>query len=177
MRAAVFLLGWVLLCSGPAFAEKVRYVMDGDTFILENNQRVRMIGINAPEISHVKYGKKGQLFGSQAKRHLKDLIEKRDVRLAGGPEPFDRFGRRLAFVYLEDGTFVNRRMIEDGYAESMRKFPHPYREEFLALEKAARGANRGMWSGIQPPWWETFFDQDFWENIQQWLRSAARGMG
>lgn len=141
--AAVF---FVFFLSGPLYAEKVQYVIDGDTFILQNNQRVRMIGINAPETSHRRYGKKGQAFGKEAKERLRKFIEGKEVVLKEDREPFDRFGRRLAYVYLPDGTFVNREMVREGYAETFRRFPFQYKEEFLKLEEVARGAKLGMWN-------------------------------
>ncbi len=152
------LLLLVLFC-GTAFAEKVRYVIDGDTFILQNNQRVRMIGINAPEIGHRKYKKKGQEHGQEAKKYLKSLIEKKDVTLkSGGNDEFDRFGRRLSYVYLPDGTFVNRKMVEDGYAQAYKKFPFEHKEEFLRLEDEARLAGRGIWSGKKESWMDKFVE-------------------
>ena len=142
--------------NGTGFAEKVRYVIDGDTFILQNNQRVRMVGINAPEISYRRYGKKrGQPHGQDAKRYLKNLIEKKEVTLKkGGNDTYDRFGRRLAYVYLPDGTFVNRKMVADGYAEAYRKFPFEYKTEFLQLEHEAQLSRKGMWTAKKQNWLE-----------------------
>ena len=161
---------WVLiLCIlfQPAlYAEKVRYVIDGDTFILEDNQRVRMIGINAPETSHRKYHKKGQTFGREAKSYLKKMIQDQDVELKSDAEPFDRFGRRLAYVYLADGTFVNRKMVEDGYAETFRKFSFQYKEEFLELEKKAREEKRGIWSHKKTSWLTPEFLKFFLRSTQ-----------
>ena len=131
--------------SAPLYAETVGYVIDGDTFILKNNQRVRMIGINAPETSHRRYGKKGQAFGNEAKARLKKWIEKKEVTLKNGRELFDRYGRRLAYVYLPDGTFVNREMVREGYAEAYQKFPFEYKKEFLELEQQAKAGKLGMW--------------------------------
>lgn len=134
-----------LFLSASLHAESVGYVIDGDTFILKNNQRVRMIGINAPETSHRRYGKKGQAFGNEAKERLKKWIEKKEVTLKDGREPFDRYGRRLAYVYLPDGTFVNREMVREGYAEAYQKFPFEYKKEFLELEQQAKAGKLGMW--------------------------------
>lgn len=144
---SVVFLGCFLF-SSALWAEKVRYVIDGDTFILQNNLRVRMIGVNAPEISHKRYKKKGQAYGDEAKAHLKSMIEKKEVTLkSGGNDEYDRFGRRLAYVYLPDGTFVNQRMVQDGYAEAYRKFPFEYKKEFIESEKQAQAVKKGMWSG------------------------------
>lgn len=154
----LFLAAFILF-SPVLWAEKVRYVIDGDTFILESNQRVRMIGIDAPEIRHAKYGKKAEPYGKEAKQYLRRLIQGCDVRLTDGGEPFDRFGRRLAYVYLKDGTFVNRKMVEAGYAETFRQFPFAFKEEFLGLEQKARSEKLGMWAA-KKSWAERF--RGFW---------------
>lgn len=153
-----FLLALLLFCQ-IAHAEKVRYVIDGDTFILQNNQRVRMIGINAPEIGNRKYKKKSQAHGQASKSHLKQLIEKKEVTLKeGGNDQFDRFGRRLSYVYLPDGTFVNQKMVEDGYAEAYRKFPFEYKNDFIEMERRAQAAKRGMWTDKEPGWMESIME-------------------
>jgi len=140
------------------FGEKVRYVIDGDTFILENNQRVRMIGIDAPEVGHRKYGKRAEPFGREARHYLKQLIEKKEVVLKPGEEPFDRFGRRLAYVYLEDGTFVNQKMVEDGYAETFRALSFSFKKGFQELERTARTEKRGMWSERTSTWHDSLYE-------------------
>ena len=140
------------LLTATVFGATVKRVLDGDTFILANGQRVRMIGINAPEIDHPKYHKKGNPFGEESKKYLQKRIQGQDVKLKKGSEEFDRFGRRLAYVYLPDGTFVNREMVLLGYAETFRKFSFTYKEEFLKLEEDARTKKIGMWAG-QPQGW------------------------
>lgn len=150
------------------FAEKaeVRYVIDGDTFILKNNQRVRMIGINAPETSHKRYKKEGQAFGNESKKFLKKTIEGKQVDLHDGEEEFDRFGRRLAYVYLDDGTFLNEKMIELGYAETFRKFPFEFKEEFLKLEESARIQRLGMWKNVK---------EDTFQSFTSWVKNFFTG--
>ncbi len=154
-RCVFFAFAGVLLAAGALCAEKVRHVMDGDTFILESNQHVRMIGIDAPEVDHRRYGKRGEAFGNESRRYLSSLIEHKSIDLSEGLEPFDRFGRRLAYVYLEDGTFVNRQMVAEGYAEVMRKFPFEYKAEFFGLEREARAAKRGLWADRPKSWTES----------------------
>lgn len=155
-RAVLSFVLLLLIFSSSLHAEKVRYVTDGDTFMLEDNQRVRMIGINAPEVSHKQYGKRGEPFGSDSKRYLAGLIEGKVIELKQGSEPFDRFGRRLAYVYLPDGTFVNRKMVEAGFAETFRKFEFEYKNDFLVLEQQARDEGRGMWSREPKTWGDLF---------------------
>lgn len=111
-----------------------------------------MIGINAPETDHRQYNKKGQPYGDEARKYLEGMILKKDVTLKSGEEEFDRYGRRLSYVYLKDGTFVNLEMVKDGYAETYRKFPFEYKSDFLKAEDEARAAKLGMWSGKEPSW-------------------------
>ncbi len=137
--------------TAQVFAERIVYVIDGDTVILKNHERVRLIGIDAPEIDS-KYHR-GEPFGKEAKKYLKELIEGKEVTLKDGPEPRDKYGRRLAFIYLPDGVFVNEVMVREGYAEAYRRFPHKYREHFLELEAEAKGNESGMWGKKKRPWW------------------------
>lgn len=142
-----FLLGGLSFGSAglPLEAEYVQTVIDGDTVILGNQQRVRLIGIDSPEIDHPKYGRFGEYFGEESRTYLKELIEGRDVRLEDGDEAFDKYGRRLAYVFADD-LLVNREMVRLGYAEVFRAFDFRYKEEFLALEREAKAAGRGMWN-------------------------------
>ena len=72
---------------------KVIRVIDGDTFVIEGGERVRMIGINAPELKDP--------FGVESKTHLKKLIENKYVNLIKGDETSDKdyFKRLLRYVY------------------------------------------------------------------------------
>ncbi len=139
-----------------ALAEKVLYVIDGDTIVVGHEETVRFIGINAPEIDHPKYGKLGEPFGQESKEYLQRLLDGHDVRLEGGDEPTDRFKRTLAYVFRDDGLFVNRDMVEKGWAEVYRRFNFKYKTEFLELEKKARQAHLGMWTQRPGDWKEQF---------------------
>lgn len=160
LKLLLFFIFAFSLCGPFVFGEEVRYVIDGDTFILANNQRVRMIGINAPEVSHRRYNKQGQSYGKEARKHLEGMILKKDVTLKSGAEEFDRYGRRLSYVYLQDGTFVNLKMVKDGFAETYRKFPFEYKEDFLKVEDEARAAKLGMWAGEKGVSWK-----DSWKEL------------
>lgn len=74
---------------------KVIRVIDGDTFVIEGGERVRMIGINAPELKDP--------FGVESKTHLKKLIENKYVNLIKGDDTADKdyFKRLLRHVYLD----------------------------------------------------------------------------
>ena len=61
-----------------SFGQEIRVVrvIDGDTFVIEGGERVRMIGINAPELNDI--------YGVESKNHLKTLIESKYVNLIKG---------------------------------------------------------------------------------------------
>jgi endonuclease YncB( thermonuclease family) len=86
--------------------EKVVEIIDGDTFFIENHQRIRLFGINAPELSYC--------MGKDAKQALSSLILGKRVRLRNPVA--DRYGRIMALVY-QDGTFVNDVMLRSGLAQ------------------------------------------------------------
>ncbi len=125
--------------------EPVSHVVDGDTIILENHQRVRFIGIDAPEVDHPRYNKLGEPFGEEAKDYLKERLEGKSVRLESGPEAFDKYGRRLAYVYLGEEC-LNETLLREGYAEAVRKLPYDRKSRYLELEAAAREQKRGLWA-------------------------------
>ena len=104
--------------SNDFFWQEIRVVrvIDGDTFVIEGGERVRMIGINAPELKDI--------YGVESKNHLKTLIESKYVNLIKGDITAnkDYFKRLLRYVYL-DSTDINLKMIEDGFASAYLKYP------------------------------------------------------
>jgi micrococcal nuclease len=127
----------------------VKRVVDGDTFWIDDGSekgiKVRLIGVDAPE-SRNTGTKETAYFGKEASGYLTKLIGGKKVRLEYDAGHYDRYGRTLAYVYLEDGTFVNARLVRDGYATVMTIPPNvKYADTFLKLERRARNQNRGMW--------------------------------
>ena len=149
--AVILYLFFSFLLASQAWAEKVVFVIDGDTVILANHERVRLIGIDAPEIKS-KYHR-GEFFGKESAQYLKARIEGKDVVLKSGAEPRDKYGRRLAYIYLGDGTSIDEELVRLGYASVFRKFPFPEREQFLKLEAEAKEKKLGMWGKKKSPWW------------------------
>lgn len=157
LRMLLFFSLWSFVCS-LASAEQavVKRVIDGDTVVLADETRVRLIGIDAPEIENRDYAHRGEPYGEESKQILKKWIEGKTVNLKDGPEKEDRYHRRLAYLYLEDGFFINLQLVETGAAEAYRKFPHPLQTDFFAAEKRARENSLGLW-GIETrerTWWE-----------------------
>src|SRR3989338_2673862 len=82
-------------------ASVVARVIDGDTIELETSEKVRYIGVDAPETVHPK--KSAQCFGREASKRNTDLAEGKLERLVKDVSETDRYGRLLRYVYLLDG--------------------------------------------------------------------------
>jgi micrococcal nuclease len=151
----------LLLCvavSGVAQAQQpllgyVTRVVDGDTiYVAIGNQieSVRYIGINAPELHHPTRGEEPG--GAAAREVNRALVEGRWITLVLDVAPRDRYGRVLAYVWV-DGRFVNGELVWRGYAQAATYPPNArYADYFRALEGQARTASRGLWAtvGIAP---------------------------
>jgi len=124
---------------------KVERVFDGDTFMAKNGERVRLLGINAPEVIHET--KPGQVFGKRSSALLQRLIQDRIVRLKTDREIRDIYGRLLAQVYLRDGTWINRVMVRRGMAHLYTFTPNiRWAAALAAAEKQARKKKLGIWA-------------------------------
>lgn len=128
---------------------QVRKVVDGDTFWIDDGSKkglkVRLIGVDAPE-SRNSGTKETGYFGRESSDYLKTLISGKKVRLEYDVGHLDKYGRTLAYVYLEDGTFVNATLVKNGYATVMTVPPNvKYADVFLKLERKARNRNKGLW--------------------------------
>jgi micrococcal nuclease len=122
---------------------KVKRVIDGDTILLANEERVRLIGVDTPETKHPQ--KPVQRFGKEAHLFTKKMAEGKQVRLEYDQQRRDRYGRLLAYVYLLDGTSLNAEIIKQGYGFAYTRFPFKYLDEFRQYEKEARENRRGLW--------------------------------
>lgn len=127
----------------------VTKVIDGDTFWADNDTKdgvkVRLIGVDAPESKNV-FKKKIGYYGKEAKAYLTKMLSGKNVKLVCDVDSLDQYGRTLAYVYLEDGTFVNADLMRNGYAMLMTIPPNvKFADEFIKLQKEARENNRGLW--------------------------------
>jgi micrococcal nuclease len=111
-------------------------VIDGDTFRLETGETVRLIGIDAPELS--------QPGSEKSREYLAHLILNKGVTLETGYEDRDKYDRLLRFVYIDD-VCINEEMIRQGYAEA-RYLTDSIREHYIQLEMEAETAKAGLWS-------------------------------
>lgn len=128
---------------------EVKRVVDGDTFWVkdgtEKGAKIRLIGVDTPETVHPR--KPVEYYGREASDFVKSKLKGKKVRLEFDVTEKDRYGRYLAYVYLEDGTFLNAYLVENGYAKVMTVPPNvKYADEFVALARKAREAKKGLWA-------------------------------
>ena len=124
----------------------VERVVDGDTFVLEGGQRVRLIGVDTPESVHPDKSKNTE-FGKEASAFAKEALEGKRVILEKDVSDTDRYGRLLRYVYLEDGTFFNEYLVKEGYAKVYTYPPDvKFSDVFVEAERYARENNKGLWA-------------------------------
>lgn len=124
-------------------------VTDGDTFKIDYNgeeKKVRLIGVNTPEsVSPNK--KKNNNYGKVASNYTKERLEGKMIYLEFDVQDTDKYGRILAYVYLEDGIMYNKELLEKGYAQVATYPPNvKYVKEFEEIQKRARENNVGFWA-------------------------------
>ncbi len=135
----------------------VSRVIDGDTIVLSDGRKVRLTGVDTPEVYFsdklLKDSKRSgedvktiQALGRRASAFTKELCLGKKVRLEYDADRFDRYKRTLAYVYLEDGTFVNQKIMQEGFAQVLTVPPNvKYTDLFLKAQNEAREAHRGLW--------------------------------
>jgi len=119
-------------------------VVDGDTVVLAGGQKVRLLGIDAPETKHPdRPVEKG---GIEAKNYLKKRIEgKKCVLEYTIYDQFDVYDRLLALIYAADGGLVNAEEVKKGYAYASPNKYMSRTKEFLVLENIAKKFKKGIW--------------------------------
>ena len=130
------LLFGIFTCGAESIV--VSRVIDGDTFEIESGEKIRLIGINAPEIS--------DFYGKESKSFLEDVLLSKQVELIDDPisAKYDRYQRRLCYVFI-DGVDVNAKMISKGCAFAYLKYKFSKSKEYEELQMSAMKNNKGIW--------------------------------
>ncbi|MDR2371010.1 MAG: thermonuclease family protein [Treponema sp.] len=108
-------------------------------------ETIRLIGVDTPETVHPS--RPVQFFGKEASDYTKSRLLGKTVYLAFDWDLRDRYGRLLAYIYLDSGEAdcFNAALVREGYAHAYTRFAFHFMEEFRALERDARTEKRGLW--------------------------------
>ncbi len=140
----------------PEIAEGVWYILrvvDGDTVIavdhMKKEFRVRLLGVDTPESVHPS--QPVECFGVEASEYLKRLLQGKMVQFEQDASQglVDKYDRTLAYLFLEDGTFINEKIIRDGYAHEYTYtagVPYVHQALFIEAERDAKLQSRGLWA-------------------------------
>lgn len=134
-------------CATSAYDEtaKVQFVFDGDTIELADKRRVRLLGINSPEVA--RKNKAGEPFGDEATDQLRRWLPNGTaIGLVYDVETKDRYGRLLAHVFVDKNDSVNAKLLREGGAWTLVVPPNSAQVAcYHDAENEAREANRGLW--------------------------------
>ena len=115
--------------------QQVERVVDGDTILLSNQSRVRLLGIDTPETVHPE--KAVEFYGKEASDKLKEYVDGKTICLKRDENKtidLDEYDRLLRYVWIDD-ILVNRELVKEGYAFVYRQTPFQYLNEFKKLER------------------------------------------
>ncbi len=142
----------------------VTFVYDGDTVEVSGVGKVRLIGVDCMDgHNERRAADQADLYGmapdrvrhwaGQATEFARQELSGKSVALQFGPERTDAYGRTLGYAHIAagegEGRDFNRLLLEQGLAAAYRRFRHPRLDDYLAAEREARRAGRGMWQDAQ----------------------------
>lgn len=122
------------------------YIFDGDTLRLADGRRVRLVGIDTPEIAHEQ--RAAQPLADAARAMLARLAPPGSrLGLRYAAERHDRYGRTLAHLFIDDGANIQTQLLNAGLATSLAMPPNLWSVDcYAAAEHRARRARRGLWA-------------------------------
>ena len=125
---------------------QVRYVHDGDTLHLKSGEKVRLIGINTPELA--RKGRPHQALALQARHRLRQLVASsgHQLGLKLDSQHRDRYGRLLAHLYSADGNSLSAQLLQDGFATLLAVPPNlDGLDCYSDAEKRAQNTAKAIW--------------------------------
>lgn len=124
---------------------RVERVVDGDTLVLANGAKVRLIGSDTPEI------RPKEPWGPEATRFTEDFVSGGEIRLQLDGRRKDQYGRFLAHVWVGDRS-LSEELIRAGLATAVTRYSYSQamKDRFCRAEDEARAAQRGIWSPPPP---------------------------
>ncbi len=135
-------------CQPPANTTlvKVRHVQDGDTFVLADNTRVRLIGINTPELG--RDDQPAQPLSIRARDRVRQLLFQsgNHAQILVGQQPKDKHKRQLTHLWLTDGRNLTAVLLEAGLGWQVAIPPNVrFKNCYAAAESSARQDRKGVW--------------------------------
>jgi endonuclease YncB( thermonuclease family) len=131
----------------------VTRVIDGDTLVIDRpdgdrrNTRVRLWGIDTPELARPETGKPAEPLAKAAKARVQALASGERVTLhLESHRTRGKFGRLLAHVELGDGTDLAARLLKAGLARFDERFYHSRYRRYRLLQEQASTQNKGLWN-------------------------------
>ncbi len=122
-------------------------VIDGDTVVSASGKRIRLLGIDSPEINWEQGS--AEFFAWEARDYLIEQLLNKNVNLKYDIDKKDDYGRSLAYIFL-DGENFNLKLLEQGYAGLMLVSPNDkYRKSFIRAADEARENRRGIWNKLE----------------------------
>ena len=123
----------------------IRRVVDGDTIIVDPEATIRLIGVNTPET--VKPEHPIEPWGPEAAQFTREFLAGGRARLTFDRERVDRFGRFLAYVWV-DTQMLNEELVRNGLArfEPQYRYSEAVKRRFRQAQKEAQRGHRGVWS-------------------------------
>ncbi len=128
---------------------EVTRIIDGDTIEINSRSetiKIRLIGVNTPET--VDPRRKVECFGKEASAYTKEILQNRKISIKYDKtqSKTDKYGRLLAYVFRDDGLFVNKEIITNGYGyEYTYIVPYEYQNDFKEAEVYAKQNQLGLW--------------------------------
>lgn len=125
---------------------RVKWVYDGDTLLLTDKRKIRIIGIDAPETKH--HQQAAEAYAGKAREALRELLKKANYRVSlhYSKQRRDKYARDLAHVFLDDGTNLSHWLLQKGYARTLAIPPNVTLADcYATAEKAAQHKSLNIW--------------------------------
>jgi len=152
------LIGALFFCASPLLAKdlcsslsepdwrKVKHVHDGDSLQLADRRKIRLIGVNTPELARDE--RAAEPYAREARSLVIKLIRQAHWRvgLIYGPQRKDRYGRTLAHVFLPDGSNLSERLLLNGLGSHIAITPNlGYLDCYKQAQLQARKQQQNLW--------------------------------
>lgn len=136
-------------CAADRIDERVRvsFVQDGDTLMLQDGRRLRLIGINTPELGKRDSGPQAGAIAARDRLRQLVFVNRQQLQLRFDQERQDRYGRLLAHAFFADGGNVVEQLLHEGAGTQLVVPPNIWQAGcYQQAARAARSQGRGIWA-------------------------------